>query len=273
MTFLTTRRMIDVGIWGATALLVSAALTTPIVALHVTSEVSGWIMLGMLTALALLMLRKRLTPLPLGRVSTWLDFHVYVGAVSVIGFFVHTGLDIPTGGLERTLAMLYALVAATGFVGFYLSRTVPSRLTRRGEEVLFERIPEFTTRLRDRTESVVYQSAAEGHTTVLADFYQRRLAAFLAGPRHVVAHLFGSNRTCHALLAELRALDRYLAEDERPARFELEEIVNKKDDLDFHYAGQAALKYWLFVHIPLTYGLLVFALWHVVLVYAYSETL
>ncbi|MFQ5462450.1 MAG: hypothetical protein ACE5E5_07460 [Phycisphaerae bacterium] len=273
MTFLTTRRMLDTGIWVATALLVSAALTTPAIALHVTSEVSGWIMLGMLTALALLMLRKRLTPLPLGRVATWLDFHVYVGAVSVIGFFVHTGLDIPTGGLERTLALLYALVAATGFAGLYLSRTLPSRLTRRGEEVLFERIPEFTARLREQAEAVVVRSAREGHGTVLADFYQRRLAAFLAGPRHTIAHLLGSHRTCHALCAELRALDRYLAEDERPARRQLEAIVNKKDDLDFHYAGQGALKYWLFIHIPLTYGLLIFAVWHVVLVYAYSETL
>ena len=43
-----------------------------------------------------------------------------------------------------------------------------------------------------------------------------------------------------------------------------------KDQLDFHQAMQGLLKGWLFVHIPLTYALLLFALVHLVLVYAFS---
>ena len=72
------------------------------------------------------------------------------------------------------------------------------------------------------------------------------------------------------MLASLRALDRYLDDNERALRKRLEELVLVKDDLDFHYANQAALKYWLFVHIPLTYSLLVLCLLHAFVVYVFS---
>ena len=40
--------------------------------------------------------------------------------------------------------------------------------------------------------------------------------------------------------------------------------------LPFQYASQRLLKLWLFVHIPLTYSLLVWTVAHIVLVFAYS---
>jgi hypothetical protein len=40
--------------------------------------------------------------------------------------------------------------------------------------------------------------------------------------------------------------------------------------LDYHRALQLALKLWLFVHIPLTYGLLIFTALHIVLVFGFS---
>jgi peptidoglycan biosynthesis protein MviN/MurJ (putative lipid II flippase) len=51
---------------------------------------------------------------------------------------------------------------------------------------------------------------------------------------------------------------------------ELAALVREKDTLDLHRAMQLLLKGWLFVHIPLTYGMLVFASLHVVVVYAFS---
>ena len=51
---------------------------------------------------------------------------------------------------------------------------------------------------------------------------------------------------------------------------EFEDRVCAKDDLDYQYAMQATLKYWLFLHVPLTYSLLVFILSHMVLVFAFS---
>ena len=39
----------------------------------------------------------------------------------------------------------------------------------------------------------------------------------------------------------------------------LRELIVKKDDLDFHYALQRALKAWLFVHVPMTGVMLMLA--------------
>ena len=65
-------------------------------------------------------------------------------------------------------------------------------------------------------------------------------------------------------------LERYLDPVERRARDELVELVGLKDDLDYHYALQAVLKRWLFVHIPLTYAMLVLAGVHGFLAVAFS---
>ena len=45
--------------------------------------------------------------------------------------------------------------------------------------------------------------------------------------------------------------------------------MRRKDDLDFHEARQRLLKTWLFVHIGLTYGLVVLALLHGLLALAF----
>ena len=54
---------------------------------------------------------------------------------------------------------------------------------------------------------------------------------------------------------------------------QLGELLEAKRNLDFQLAGQRLLKLWLFVHIPLTYGLLVLVGAHVWLVLHYSHRL
>ena len=65
-------------------------------------------------------------------------------------------------------------------------------------------------------------------------------------------------------------LRRFTNEAERAALDKLAALVRQKDGLDYHRALQLTLKLWLFVHIPLTYGLLVFTVLHIVLVFGFS---
>jgi hypothetical protein len=60
-------------------------------------------------------------------------------------------------------------------------------------------------------------------------------------------------------------LQHYLEAPELPALERLKNLVEQKHNLDFQYSGQRLLKLWLFVHIPFTYSLLVFAIAHGVL--------
>ena len=51
---------------------------------------------------------------------------------------------------------------------------------------------------------------------------------------------------------------------------EMGSLIRGKDDLDHQDALQGTLKYWLFIHIPLTYSLLILSLVHALLASAYS---
>ncbi len=72
------------------------------------------------------------------------------------------------------------------------------------------------------------------------------------------------------MLDDIDDMERYLNPKEREYSERLRALVRKKHELDYHYALQATLKGWLFVHIPLTYGLLILAAIHTVLVHAFS---
>ena len=122
----------------------------------------------------------------------------------------------------------------------------------------------------EEAEKLILGVAAEQHSTAVADFYLRRLKAFFDRPRDFLRHALRLPGSRQTLLTEIEAQDRYLNDKEREAMRTLGTLVERKDDLDFQYALQALLKCWLFVHIPLTYGLLIFIVFHVLRVYAYA---
>ncbi|MEO6624653.1 MAG: hypothetical protein ABIN37_07465, partial [Burkholderiaceae bacterium] len=128
----------------------------------------------------------------------------------------------------------------------------------------------FATQLRRLAEGAVEQAALDAGSPTLADFYREHLAEFFDGPRHLLDHLTGSGRKVHAMLNRIDSLKRHLNEKERVQHALLRELIQKKDDLDFHYALQLALKAWLFVHVPVTGVMLMLAILHLVTVGAYS---
>jgi hypothetical protein len=78
-----------------------------------------------------------------------------------------------------------------------------------------------------------------------------------------------SHRPLYNLLNELEALDRYLSAEQRTVKESIGALIRTKDDLDYHHAHQAVLKYWLFIHIPLSYSLLIVAGVHGAVAYAF----
>jgi len=73
-----------------------------------------------------------------------------------------------------------------------------------------------------------------------------------------------------ALMSEMQDLKRYLCEPEQSGCERLFTLVRRKDDLDFHDARQKVLKLWLFVHIGLTYTLVLLAVLHGLLAHAFD---
>lgn len=270
MKTLAARRTRNLGIATAAALLILWLSDVATTALRDVSRISGWGLLAMIAFLAAYNLRKKLALLPLGSSANWLQLHIYIGLLTAVVFGVHVNWKVPTGLVESILAALYSLVFTSGVAGLFLSRSLPKRLTTRGDEILFERIPVYRKRIQAEVETIVFAGLDESESTAIAQFYADRLRWFFSQPRNFWQHLVQSNRSRFGLLNEMQAYGRYLNDSEREMMTRLANCVEAKDDLDYQFSLQATLKYWLFLHVPLTYALLVFAVVHLFLVSAFS---
>jgi hypothetical protein len=188
-------------------------------------------------------------------------------------YLLHTGGRWPDGRLETLLALVFFLVAASGAFGLWLSRWLPPRLARSGESLVYERIPALRHRLLADVKETVRKSELETRSTTLGDFHLNFLSRYFARRPGLFAPLTGDDKVHHEITRELNALRRFLDERESAFANQLAELVEAKRNLDFQQAGQRLLKVWLFVHVPLTYGLLVLMLVHGWLALQYSHRL
>jgi hypothetical protein len=241
-----------------------------LVSLAPRARYSGWVLAGLVIVLTCYNFFKQLPFLPLGRSATWLQFHIYAGLLSIVVFMLHSGGRLPHGPIGWFVGTLYIGVAASGVLGLIMSRVFPILLRARGPEIIYEQIPEAQRQVRLQAETLVIEAVSKYHASLIADFYMNRLRWFFAKPRQFWRHLLRLPGRKHRMRVELDAQERYLDEAEKDLLHRLRGLIDQKDSLDFQYALQGMLKYWLFVHIPLTYSLLVFAVLHVLLVYAYA---
>lgn len=231
---------------------------------------SGWLLFGLMVILTGYNWMKKIPYLPLGRSEVWLEFHLYAGVFTGVLFLLHVRGRWPAGWFEIAMTVLYALVMVSGVLGILISRSWPKRLTARGGEVPFERIPIVRRQLREKAEALALNSVAEVKSATIAEFYSRRLHDFFAGPRNFLSHLVEGRLPLNGLLHDLGDLNRFLNEEERKVAAQLVALVRQKDGLDYQHALQLTLRLWLFIHIPVTYSLMLCALAHIILVYGFS---
>jgi hypothetical protein len=240
------------------------------VALRDAQYFNGWVLATCMIVMMALTMRKRVVILPFGRVRRWLLIHYYLGFATIAVFLVHTRFRLPDSPLEWMLWGLFVLVAISGLFGALITKIMPPRLEARGERILFERIPVFRNQLAAEAEALARDSIRDGNTESIAKLYSDVLWNFFAGPRNVFAHLHSSNVPLSRLMGELHSVDRYLDEAGKARLARMRELVEAKNNLDIQYANAALMRLWLFLHIPPTYALLVFAVVHVLIAYAFS---
>lgn len=230
---------------------------------------SGYSLLAAILVLAAFHWRKRFPTWPrLGTAAGWMQFHIYLGASTFVMFGWHLKWAMPQGLFEQGLASIYLLVAGSGVYGLVLTRTVPKRLAQLSRQRIFEQIPLARLELRQRAHQLVFAQADD--RDILSRLYVNQIAEFLERPRSWLYQLVPTGRHCRKAISSLLAVDRYLTPPQRELSRSLMNLVREKDDLDFHAAMQGRLKLWLFLHIALTYSLLICAGLHLVLVHAFA---
>jgi len=242
-----------------------------VIALRPMAVYSGWLLLGLVLVLTFFNARKKLPFLPLLSASAWMQGHIYLGWLGCFVFMLHTGGRLPDGRLEVMLAVVFGLVAASGAFGLWLSRWLPPRLVRSGESLVYERIPGLRHQLAGEVRELIRRAEVETQSSTLPDLYLRVLHPFFLRLPPLLAPLMGDAREAHRVRQELDSVRRYLSPAELVLAGELGELIDAKRNLDTQLAGQRLLKLWLFVHLPLTYGMLVLIAAHVGIALQYSH--
>ncbi len=231
---------------------------------------SGWVFLAVMLFLTFFNFRKKIPFLRMGSVGFWLQLHIYVGMISGALFFVHISFSWPHGLLNQIIAVIFAIVFVSGVIGLWISRSFPKRLTVAGFETPFERMPHVRTALRKEAEALVLAGVDNQTSPVIAEFFTDKIGLFFAKPHNLVAHLLRSRSPQASHRSQFAEIRRYAKRTELDMLGKLKDLVEQKHLLDYQYALQFTLRAWLFVHIPLSYSLLILSVAHIIVVYSFS---
>lgn len=226
---------------------------------------SGGVLFGCLLLLMLLGLRRRLPMLPLGKMSTWVQIHIYTGGFAMVAFLLHVPHVLADGYLEGSLSWLFLGVSASGLYGLYVSRTVPQRLTAVPGNYRFEQLGWHRKKLAELADAMLGELKATPAAAVLASFYRETLQPFFAGRPGLAYVALPTGIRRRRLLSEIGKIDRYLEPETRKAAGQFAALVRMRDDLDYHFALQLRLRVWVAVHAVLSCGLLIGATIHALL--------
>jgi len=185
-------------------------------------------------------------------------------------FWLHTGVIWPKGLYEQILTGFFYLITINGIVGYLLQRIYPLRLTETGVEIVYERIPKEIVTLREQSESLVLACTKSTSSDTLAKHYMDTLDWFFRRPRFFLSHVLGGQKGRYWIRQQFDAVRRYLNDAESDYLDQLIQLARLKNKVDLHYSLQFMMKGWLFIHLPLTLGLIVLAIWHLVLVHVYA---
>jgi hypothetical protein len=239
----------------------------------------GWLLAGgMSLQLYFHIARKRAGLSPRSDMR-WRKIHIFLGYVLMAAFILHSDFSLPDTAFEWALWAAFVLVTVSGMFGTYLAWSLQIK-RRIDESVGYDRIPARRAELARDIHAVVAEPnpaaaaialPAPPYDAWIVDLYTDHLRDFFQGRRNVTAHFIGSQRPLKQLMDEIDNLSRYVDQQSQDKLSVIKNLVVEKDRLDFTQVYLGLSRAWLFVHVPVTYGLIVLTVLHVLIVYAYSS--
>jgi hypothetical protein len=209
----------------------------------------------------------------------WRKFHIFLGYLLIAAFISHSDFSLPDTGFEWALWVGFVLVTLSGIFGTYLAWSLRVRHAI-DERIGYDRIATRRAELaRDVHAAVARTDLAPAAIALprppydawITDLYTTHLRDFFQGQRNFAAHLIGSQRPLKRLTDEIDNLSSYVDKQSQEKLAVIKNLVIEKDRLDFARVYLGLTKGWLFVHVPVTYALIVLTVLHVVVVYAFSS--
>jgi hypothetical protein len=241
----------------------------------------GWVLaFGMGLQLAFHIAIKTAS-LPPRSAKRWRRMHISIGYLLIAAFISHSDFSLPDTPFEWALWAGFVVVTLSGIFGTYLAWALRAKHGI-DESLGYDRIPARGAELALAVHSVVAHVdpavraialPAPPHDAWIMDLYSTHLRDFLNGPPNLAAHLTGSQRQLRRLTDEIDNLSKYVDQRSQEKLAAIKNLVVEKDRLDFARVHLGLARAWLFVHVPVTYALIVLTLLHILVVYSYSSGL
>lgn len=231
-------------------------------------------------------IRRRSFRLLKGSASGWLSAHVYLGVASLLIATLHCGFQF--GRNVHTLTyVLLLLVVVSGCWGVYAYARYPAMIIRQRGERSREALLDDLERLDGRARSLAMR--LDGSLRALVDEATRRTqlggglwaqlrgrdrsAIVIPDPERGFARVV-SNEGQHVLIHRLAQEHAAAADADVASRLnELLEVAGEKavlvGKLQKDIQLQGLLQFWLYIHLPLCFGLLAALVTHVLAVFLY----
>jgi hypothetical protein len=239
----------------------------------------GWVLAGGMSVQLYFHIARKRGGLSPKSALRWRKVHIFLGYLLIAAFILHSDFSLPDTAFEWALGAAFVLVALSGLFGTYLAWSLQAkRLIDEG--ISYDRVPTRRAELARDVHAAVAETdpaavaialPAPPYDAWIKDLYTDRLRDFFQGQRNLTAHLIGSQRPLKQLTDEIDSLSRYVDQRGQEKLAAIKVLVVEKDRLDFTQVYLGLTRAWLFVHVPVTYALIVLTVLHVLVVYAYSS--
>ena len=242
---------------------------------------------GLMIFATLLSLRKKYPVWRIGRAQTWMRGHLWLGLLSYPIILFHAGFSWG-GPLTSAMMWIFTFVIVSGIFGAALQHFMPRLITQRVPmETIYDQIDRVQAQLLSEADDLISSIdtvaaklglyVAAGYSTSAAvavhaittpetalgelrSVYGESIRPYLA-QRGAYHHALNSRKNAKGMFARLRKLT---PEELRDVVDDLENVCEEKRDLDRQSRLHRVLHGWLFVHVPLSFALIVLGLIHAV---------
>jgi hypothetical protein len=239
----------------------------------------GWLLAGGMSLQLSFHIAIKTASLPPKSAARWRKIHIFVGYLLIAAFISHSDFSLPDTGFEWALWVGFVLVTLSGIFGTYLAWSLQAKHGI-DERIGYDRIPARRAELARDVHAAVAKTdpaaaaialPAPPYDAWIVDLYTTHLRDFFQGPRNSAAHLIGSQRPLKRLTDEIDNLSSYVDKQSQEKLAAIRNLVVEKDRLDFARVNLGLTRGWLFVHVPVTYVLIVLTVLHVLVVYSFSS--
>jgi hypothetical protein len=218
--------------------------------------------------LAFFGIRKRWYRSTFGTLEQWMQSHIYLGVLSLVILLFHSGGRFNDAVAVTTL-ILVAIVVFSGIFGAILYVTVPRLLTEVESNLTVDEISDQLNQLTRQMARIASGKSAP-FQRIYEELLRESLPRWMAGWRLLIAR--GRKKETTGDWSRLIAL---VARDEQDELRQMLVVSRQRKELLIRLVYQQRykniLESWLYIHVPFTIALLLFAAVHIVAVFYYRR--